>query len=366
MSAYTKILNVFNEKGITDEKSLATTLQRSRESGDHTDQYGVESWDAKDPIAKDFCRALSDAAKELTTHYDTVGGIQQFSLNIEPRINNENVKKALFLSSIATIFTTHQFSYRSENYVAIDDATEYASEYWSISHDFIREIFRYREAVERNKLIILPQSIEMTNSVYGRRNETHLSLLEEIEKTRIFNFNVDERVIDTIVQRYRMSQQLISLPDLSVPWITDLNLHAILQVRDDYGDLVDQFQKAYHKAILAYIENHRSLDFARISQQVNRDLVMPEIEKIEKKYKRILGFHRNLALTGAVVSFIPVAGVIVSDALLNQIFASDVIKLISPTIAGLATSIATNRIHQQNAVKALEDNAFYILWKLKR
>ena len=128
---------------------------------------------------------------------------------------------------------------------------------------------------------------------------------------------------------------------------------------------MDRFQKAYHNAILAFIENYKSLDFARISKQINQDLIIPQVGEIEKKYKRITSLHKSLALTGAAVSLIPIGGVILSDMLLNQILVSDLVKAIPPTLASLITTIATNKIYQDNAIQAFEDNAFYILWKLK-
>jgi hypothetical protein len=71
-------------------------------------------------------------------------------------------------------------------------------------------------------------------------------------------------------------------------------------------------------------------------------------------------------LAGAIVSLIPIAGVILSGSLLNRILVSDIVEMVPSAMAGLVATISTNMIHHSNAVKALEDDKFYFLWKLKR
>jgi len=338
MTTYAQLLQAFKQNGISDEKSLAAVLQRLPESGRGDLQYIAAT--GKDEVSKlgiNFCRSLADVARHLVALYDG-GGIQQFSLNVKPRIGEESIKKALFLSRTPTVFTQHQFRYSSVQFWNSADGDGIDTEDWIVSHDFIRDVFRYREAIERGQLIILPSSI--AESHYrgdisgGSTHEGTVSLLEELERTRVFNLSADPQLVDAIIANYKTEHQLISLPDLNVPWIKNLDIGTILKVRADHGDSLDRFQRAYHSAILAFIENHRSLDFARISRQINQDLIAPRVAEIEKNYKRITSLHRNLALTGATVALIPIGGVILSGALLNQILVSDIIKEIPSAIAG--------------------------------
>ena len=176
----------------------------------------------------------------------------------------------------------------------------------------------------------------------------------------------DSQLVDAIVARYKMEHQLISLPELSIPWIRNLDLGTILKVKEDYSDLINNFQRAYHNSVLTYIENHRSLDFAKISRQIYQDLIVPRVAEIEKNYKRISSLHRSLVLAGAAVAVIPIGGVILGGALLNQILATDIIKAVQSALASLIATVTTNRIYQSNAIQALEDDAFYVLWKLDK
>jgi hypothetical protein len=315
-----------------------------------------------------LCRSLADVAKHLGTLYDG-GGIQQFSLNADSRIREDSVRKALFLSRTPTIFTQHRFYHHYVEFWNSSDAENVYQERWEISHDFTRDLFRYQEAIEQGHLIIFPSSITLS-SYTGDISRSHsveetVSVLDEIERTRVFNTSVSPQLIDAIVARYKTEHQLISLPDLSVPWIENLDVKSILKVREDYSDLLDDFQRAYHRSVLANIENHRSLNFAEISKQINEDVINPQLLKIKKKYARIVSSHRSLAIIGGAVSLIPISGVILSGVLLNQLTNTDIISLAPSALAGLLTTVATNRINQSRAIQALEDNAYYVLWKIQ-
>lgn len=358
MTIYSEMLGIFPEHGISDEKALANFLNRNKESG-----Y-VDSRDWNQPqessLGAEICAKLAKIAERLESIYET-SGIQQFSLSVEPRVKEDDVRKALFLSQTATIFTQHKFSYNKEALESLDDDPgDRYGWYWNLSHDFLRDVFRYREAIGRNLLVILPSTVDY----YG--SSVDLTLLKELENTKVIQVRADSQLIEAIVARYKMQHQLISLPDLAVPWIKGLNLSAILKIRDDYSDSIDTFQRAYHQCVMAHIENHKSLDFARISRQINQDLITPQIKKIEKDYKRAISHHRSLALTGAAVAVINIVGVVVSGALLNRILTSDVVQLLPSAIAGLLATFAINKIELKRAVQELEDEEFYVLWKIKR
>ena len=151
-----------------------------------------------------------------------------------------------------------------------------------------------------------------------------------------------------------------------MPWIKNIDLKSALKVKNEQGDILKSFQIAYHKSILEYIEKHRSLNFQKISKQIHGDLIEPKVNSIEKKYKRAVSLHRSLSVAGAIVSIMPIAGVILSGTLFNDILGSDIGGMISPTVAGLVSTVSANKIHQKHQIKALEDEDFYILWRLKK
>jgi hypothetical protein len=364
MTTYSQILTAFKAEGVENEKKLASILSQSPETGESPYRTRRHYPELKTRyLIQNLSRGLGQIAVNLNSFYDEIGGIQQFSLNVDSRISEDNIKKALFLSRTATVFTEHLFGY-DEYYP--DDASDWMKDEkrirWAMSHDFVRDVFRFREPIEQGHLIILPRAIAYEGGVL----DVNATLLSEMEATRVFNLGVDDRLVDQIVARYKLNHQLISLPELSVPWIKGIDLATILKIKADNRDSMDSWQRKYHKLTMTHIENHREINFAKISRQITEDLITPELAKIEKNYSRIISRHRSLALAGAATALIPVGGVILSKALLDQIFASDIMLLIPSAVASLVASVATNRINQEYTVQALDDNEFYVLWKMKR
>ena len=112
MNPYADLFTLFERSGVKDRQSLETLLGRFP-SG----YYPSPGQIADDPalLCDSFCCRLMDRS----TFCDEVriaGGIRQFSLNVRPRIPDDSVRKGLFLSSIATIFTSHELTYRMASY----------------------------------------------------------------------------------------------------------------------------------------------------------------------------------------------------------------------------------------------------------
>jgi hypothetical protein len=352
---------------IRTEIELEATLRSTQESGRRSWLY----WHDPPPEEpwEDLCRCLLSAIEKIDESYNTIG-IQQFSLNREGRIREDSIKKALFMARTATIFTSHQIIRETDDQLATETMEDIQGASWAIDHDFIRDIFRFRRAIERGELVILPRSTRTghragDNSMSSTTIKEELLWLKRLERTSIINLRADTAIIDAIIDKYRHNHQLILLPEVSMPWIENIGLRTILKLRDDQSDLIDAFQRDYHKSILTHIENHRSLNFQRISQQINDDIVSPKVAEIERKYKRIIASHRSLALTGSIVSLLPISAVLIGSTLFRTILNSDIGAMIPAATANLLAVLATNRINEAYSVKALEDHEFYIIWRAK-
>jgi hypothetical protein len=367
MSVYVDLIKRIEEFKLKKPKAFEAALNEARKGGARSwKYYETNEEDTRQDICERFCYGLIEVANKLDSIYEDVG-IQQFSLNLHSDVGEEDVKKALFLSRTATIFTPHEFSYSEEREVTEDEPTEYHHYSWSISHDYLRQIYNYKDAILEGGLIILPSSIKYHTRYYWEAEVPKIiSLLDEMKNTRVMSIRAESEIIDKIIARYKTNHQLIRLPDIYMPWMKNIDLKSVLKVRNEQGDLLKSFQTAYHKAILENIENHRSLNFQKISKQIHGDLIEPKVNSIEKKYKRTISLHRSLSIAGAIVSILPIAGVILSGTLFKDILGSDMGKMISPTIAGLVSSVSANKIHQKHQIKALEDEDFYILWRLKK
>lgn len=368
MSHYARILQPFTHYGISSNDALEDFLRSNERSGAGSVPYMSPRFEGAS-LSRDVYSELSTIADQIDSLYRT-SGIQQFSINHDTVISRENVLKALFLSRIATIFTPHKVTHSTNYYMVDDEGQEYVDESWEVSHDFVRALFDYREPIEAGQLVILPSSIRSIrshsdSSTFGDDILNAESLLKMLDTTKVVRLGAEPELIDAIVTRYKRHHQLIVLPALSMPWVTNLSVPAMLQLKEDYDDSLDEFQRTYHEAIRTYIENHRVVDFESISRQINQDLIVPRVAKIEREYRRTVSHHRNLALAGVAVSFISIGAVIIGKALLNQILVGDLIPTITPAIASLVSAVATNKITQTRVREELEDDAFYVLWKLK-
>jgi len=369
MSGFSELLTILTENGVRDEKSLEKLLRNLPENHNASSTAGGGYYTPPAspnlaPVAESICSILAG----LWNGFSGGQGIQQFSLNPEERLEEENVKKALFLSQTSTIFTKHHFDYRDETVFTPEIAETAYVLSWTISHDFLRDVFRYREPLERGDLRLFPKSLAKTYRHTGWGGDpqvTTVSLLEQIARTNVY-LDFDEELISAVIKRYKKDEQLILLPDLSVPWIADVGLTNILKLRDDYADSLTSFQRAYHQAVLAFIENHRSLDFARISSQINNDVIAPEVARIDRAYQKALSLHRNLSATQATVSVIPIIGVIVNSAMLGEMLSGAAAAMGLQAVASLVAAFATNRIQQSHALEALKDETFYVLWKVAK
>jgi hypothetical protein len=363
-SRYASLPKVFDEFGVASESDLNAKLFGEGGRGRHAatgaliGHSRVTAADKGSAIAGAVCRAVSDIATTFDDAAD-MRGIQQFSLYDTQRLRQEDVVKGLFLANRTTIFTPHHFEYHYQLEELPDGGNiEYTD--WDISDDFVRELYRYRELVERSALRLLPASVKTDL----RTTET-VGLLQQMQRTKVLNLGLPIAAVERVVARYRRHEQLVSLPDLHVPWIQRVSLDQVLDIRDDSADELAEFQLAYHEALQQYIENRHETDFRAVSTVISDDLIEPKLRKVDRKYRRTLSTHRSVAAVGAAVAAAPVGAVIVSGGLFNE-----AVTTLMPTfasgLAGVFGSVAVNRLQFRKAARELDDDAFVVLWKLKR
>jgi len=365
-SPYAGLLSIFDELGIVSDDKLEAFLRLSRESGywqeSYADLYAEKQVETPDRLAHSLCAGLNGLAAELDSLYG-LSGIQQFSITSATRLDEEMLKKGLFLSRVMTIFSPQGFSYVNTGYSS-DAGDEYHGESWTISHDFVRDLYRHRALIQQSALILLPSAIQYSPHWGGYHTGKSLEILQELDNVKVIDIGLDPELLDRLIARYRARHQLVRLPELHVPWIEHVDLAAVLKIRDDSHDELADFQSAYHAALLEYIEHHRSADFAAISKAIADDIIDPALRRIKKRYKRTLSLHRSLTAVGAAIAVLPVGAAAISGVFFDDLSLSELVPAIPPSLTGVLGAVATNVVQKRHVARALDDERFYVLWRL--
>jgi hypothetical protein len=290
-------------------------------------------------------------------------GIYQFSLAPSARLDEGDIRKALFLSRRATVFTPATMHYeKGDQYWPMEPTP---APYWNIDEDYTFSLFKYKDAIAESGLIVLPQSVH-----YGLHSTPGIArdfdLVKTLSQTRVVNVEANPDLISAVLRRYRIGHQLVQLPQLYIPWVQGVSLMRILRIREDAEDEMAEFQRSYHFALQTYVENLRSLDFDRISHQIDSDVVTPALQSIDRKYRRILKQHRSIRLADATIAALPIVGVVITSSIIQDSLIKSVISTTGSALTGAIAGISMNRLQRRAAVDALEDEEFYLLWAIQK
>ena len=367
MIQYQELVDLFEVMGIENESALTAALGGESETYDPFEA----GWEPSEP--KTLGGKVAQALWKIDLNASSGNqdwGIQQFSLCDKPQVPVEDIKKGLFLSRRSTIFTPHHFSIHSHHDDYYGDAPIYQHETTvTFDRDFIRELFTYRESIKRGELRLLPAEMASSSSQYtdsrGHQEQSSetKSLLSEINRSNVLKIDPGPDILQQVLKRFSRREQVVHLPSLRVPWIKDLEIDDILRIKTDEKPAIDRFQAAYHEALAEHIKNYESVDYGRISEQIQEDIIQPKLDDIERSYKRVVGLHRKLAAAGAALAFLPLAMTILSAEFFQTTF-SQPLSFIPAVVSGSVGSFALNKIQVENKKGELEETEFYILWRL--
>ena len=204
MNPYTNMFKLFDKYKVNDQKSLDAFLQKLPTSTD----YPIKNNDQFTSLFDAFCNGLllNSSVEEQAF---AEGGIHQFSLNLTPRIHEDNVRKALFLSRVATIFSAHTMTQYTTSYSNYYDGSSDIWYSWNLHHDFIRDIYAYRKLLEKNLIRIVPKEVQeiQNNEIvdgaggHSSSNNHIIPLLEDIESTRVLQLSPNQKLLDKIVAK---------------------------------------------------------------------------------------------------------------------------------------------------------------------
>lgn len=373
MTDFHELLHLFDEFHIQNEAQLEKAMgQRTSEHYEHDPWAGI---DEPSSFGGRLTLALSKLDLDASSSRESLG-IQQYSLATKKNVAKDEVKKALFLSRRSTIFTRHSFKVHEhhDDYAGGDEQIVRWEKtlYWD--PEFFREIYTFREAIESGQLRLLPNELIQRETTYNTSGEREfeprelVGVLEEINTSNALATNQrrgSSDLINRVLRSYRRKEQLVHLARLDVPWIHGLSLEDVLRVKDDHQDALDRFQAAYHEAIAEQIKNYGTVDFQAISDQIRDDLIQPQLNALERRYKRTVSRHRSLAVAGAALSFVPLGVAVVSQQFFSGGF-GDAASMIPAGMTGAISSLVANKINMKSSAGDMAETTFYILWLLGR
>jgi hypothetical protein len=373
MTGLPDIYDLFDQFDVRTEEQLQKVLG---ESGYERFEYNPWAGSGEpSSLGGQLTLALSQADLERSQSRESLG-IQQYSLAAEGTVASDDIKKALFLSRRATIFTQHNIEIHDhhDDYAGDEQIVRWEKTlHWD--PELFREIYRHRKAIETGQLRLLPSRLieRSTQSNTGGEREFEprelIDVLEEINKSNALATTGARRssreLIDRVLRSYRRREQLVHLASLKVPWIEGISVEHVLRVKEDHQDALDRFQAAYHKAVAEQIDNYGTVDFQAISHEVIDDLIQPQLNTLERQYKRTVSRHRSLAAVGAALAFVPLGIALVNHQFFNSGFA-DAESLIPAGMTGAISSIVANKINMRSSAGDIEEHTFYILWMLGR
>jgi hypothetical protein len=370
--------DIFARNDIVNEGRLEEVLSHSRESGSSnypTWGYpGVTRPKTEYELGRDlamhlcwYLTSISEKGKLLPSG----PGINQCSTVASSRVGDVDIRKALFLANTATVFTGHRLSYHNDRSTTAFFVEDVSDDHWTVSHDYVRDLFRYRDAISSGPLMLVPAAVTYagtTGGMWGKAKPSYSSTLSSSDAaydTRVLTPGLPAQTLEELVKNYHKNRQVVTLPALQVPWIENIDTALILKVREENSDEFTLFQKSYHEALLRQMENFGTADFSSVSIAINEEIIGPALRRLDRKYRRTVSLHRSLRLAGASTALLPVVALLVAGRTFREFFTPEFAPTLAASTMNAIITIWVNAIYKRKAIEELQDENFYILWRME-
>lgn len=284
-------------------------------------------------------------------------GISQFTVLKAPVIDDEHLRKSLFLAARSTFIFPEKIHITSYEDVTPDDAKQYEGWGVEVSAEFIRHLFDYRGLIDSGAVRLLGSSIGYTSQF--AQTKTHVTA-DELPDMRALAVGDNEEVA-RLASLLRSNRQVLDLATTYVPWIAQASLDDVVKLRSENEDLLSDFQRAYHKALVEQISHGDAVDFGRISRQIEGDVIRPSLRTIERRYAREIANHRRLRNLGATVAFLPLAAAVTAEVVTSTGNFQSLVLSVAPTVSALTNAVLINRFQRKLSSDALLDSPFFLL-----
>ncbi|HZU56659.1 MAG TPA: hypothetical protein VFA06_12375 [Actinocrinis sp.] len=354
------LTDAFAECGVDSRAALEQMLSGYQGGGwlsrfymDASNDPGPQAWFARG-LAYEVV-SWGRAAQEYSP------GIKHFTLLGSSKVDEAHLRKALFLASCSTFIFPEAVEFHVEDFTT-DEGDQIEGWDFKVSADLIRHMYEYRRLIDASAVRFLgsTMSYQSTYNLTGAWASDYASGVPDIRALGTTNSGELPKLLSAL----RDNRQVLDLAQTRVPWIEKASLNEVLSLREENADLISTFQQAYHKALLEQVMHAESVDFERISRQIEGDVVGPSVRAIERRYAREVASHRRLRRLGASVAFLPIAGTIIGATIFHKSIPESLASAAAPTIAALTNALMVNRSQRKLTDDTLTDQPFYLVWKI--
>jgi len=205
---------------------------------------------------------------------------------------------------------------------------------------------QFSPLINSNRLLVRP-----LRGVYAHNKVTNKNVLHYA------NPNTDNKhwLVDNVkndeyffIDNGLSFNEVMQLFELTLPYFTDIKLEVLDKILEDESDLLSGFRSNLKNVIKESQTNFKSL------KELQQDVLNPEIDKINRRFKKIKGLHK-LTIGGIVGSF--------TLSLLFGVYeGTEIMKLLSSFLP--AGGLIASEIKYQDDIDKLKDNTSYLLWRI--
>jgi predicted transcriptional regulator len=216
--------------------------------------------------------------------------------------------------------------------------------------DELKEITKsFKPLINSSRLLVRPlRSVYAKNKLTGKNIFHYVNPNTENNHWFVDNLrNEDSYFLMDNGISHKQSKQLF---EITLPYFSNIDLKTLNKILEDENDLLSSFRINLQKVITEANTNFKSIE------EIRKDLLNPEIDKINRKFKVIQNAHK-LTTIGLVGTF--------SLSFVIAYYSHyDLMKLITPNLF-IGGMIASNNNYFQK-IDDLKDTNFFLLWKIKK
>lgn len=140
--------------------------------------------------------------------------------------------------------------------------------------------------------------------------------------------------------------------EITLPFISGINFEKFAVILEDESALLSGLRSELKKVVTGLSNGNSS------NKEFIQDLLRPEIDKLERKLKKIQGMHK----LGVGVSL----GTFSLTLVLGSLAGANIIQALGSGLTTFAGGLVMGERNYKDKMEDLKDNPYYLLWQIKR
>lgn len=241
-------------------------------------------------------------------------------------------------------------------YKLLKSPSDFIPGYISCGFEQLRDFsIDLRKPIAKNRIILRPDRIVLTLTDQKAPDGGRIWQALGVDKNSPVNqWIVSEKTAQTdsipLIDNLPDSKYQKELQTIMVPYLTGITINDLEKVIEDNLDCISNFRSH----IKGLVKNHDSI---KNLNEINNDLIKPEVDKINRKFKQVSNMHKM-----RVAGVVSVTAVISMAALTTLGINAAMYGLLGAGGLGLINSESK----YQEDLSNLEDNPMFLLWKIKQ